>query len=265
MPVKSSDIVSIGYDKAERVLEVEFMGSRIYQYLEVTPDIYEAFSKANSYGTYFYSSINGRYRYRRVDGAKDEERPDTIAFVTGNPRKYTYFESACAKFDIKTEQLELPVDEIQGEDPEKIAIHKAKEAYRLANRPVVVDDKYWSILSLHGFPGAYAHEMVRWFKPEDFLALMAGKSDRSVTIDDTLVYYDGKRAKVFSAVRRGVIVEEPRGSTKGSSLEKVTQLQGFDKTMGELHDEGSTAFEPEGSAWHEFAKWFSMQRRLGRA
>lgn len=264
LPVESSDIVSVGYDQTSRVLEVEFRGSRVYQYLEVTPDIYENFMKAQSYGVFFYGSINGRYRYRKVEKDEAQKKYEAIAIVTGNARKASYFKMALDEFGIASEQLDLPVDEIQGNDPEKIAVHKAKQAYKLANRPVVVDDKFWSILALHGFPGPYMHEVVRWFKPEDFLALLAAKTDRSVTITDTLVYYDGKRPKVFNNTRHGVIIEQPRGDSRGFSIERLTVLQGFDKTMAELADQGIPTFSPQDSAWYAFAKWYHMQRRLRR-
>ena len=66
-PVDSTDLVSVGYDPVERILEVEFKGNRVYQYLEVPRDIAEGLLKAASYGQYFYAHITAYYRYRRVE------------------------------------------------------------------------------------------------------------------------------------------------------------------------------------------------------
>jgi non-canonical purine NTP pyrophosphatase (RdgB/HAM1 family) len=261
LPVESSDVVSIGYDPTEQALEIEFQGNRIYRYFEVPQSTYDHFMKADSFGGYFNAHINTYYRYRRIDEAGKPQKFDSIAIVTRNPRKFSYFKMACGEFDIPVEQLKLPVDEIQGNDPEKIAVHKARQAYKLAGRPVVVDDKFWSILALRGFPGPYMHEMTQWLKPEDFLALMAGKTDRSVSITDTLIYYDGKKTKIFRAMRHGVMTEEPRGNA-GSSMGKITILQNLGKTMSELEDEGVPSFNMKESVWHEFAKWYNMQRKL---
>jgi non-canonical purine NTP pyrophosphatase (RdgB/HAM1 family) len=262
LPVESSDVVSIGYDATEKYLEIEFQGGRVYRYFEVPQNTYDHFLEANSYGGYFNAHINGYYRYRRIDEAGKPEKFDSIAIATGNEYKAKYFKNALAEFDIPTEQLDLPVEEIQGEDHEKIAVHKAKQAFKLAGRPVVVDDKFWNITALHGFPGAYMHDVTRWFKAEDFLALMTDKKDRSVSITDTLVYYDGKKTKVFNRVRWGVIVDAPRGD-HGMTITQVVELESSGKTMSEQQGEGIPTFNPKENVWNDFAKWYNMQRKLG--
>ena len=216
IPVDSTDVVSVGYDAKTRVLEIEFGGSRIYQYTDVPPDVHERFMRADSFGTFFNTFISGHYRYDRINEEK-QAVSEAVAFITGNARKYRDFGLACKEFNIKTEQLKLPVDEIQGHDAETIAVHKAKEAYRLAGRPVVVNDVYWNILALRGFPGAYMSYMVGWLKTEDWLALMQGKQDRTIGCTDTLVYYDGKGHVLAVSV-----------ALRGSALELGTPVKLFD-------------------------------------
>jgi non-canonical purine NTP pyrophosphatase (RdgB/HAM1 family) len=264
IPVESSDVVAIGYDAKERVLELEFHEGRLYRYLEVPQDIYEHFLKADSYGGYFNAYINGHYRYRRVNENGEEQKHPGVAIVTGNARKVHYLSLACEKFNIPVEQLDLEIDEIQSDEPEKIALHKAKVAYKVAGRPVVVNDTYWAILALRGFPGAYAHHVTRWFKPEDWLALMQGKADRTIICTGTLVYFDGQRSKVFARDRYGKIIDESRGGTVGSSLEHVVVMDGFDQTMAEVAETGQPTFVLEESIWYDFAKWYDMQRKLRR-
>lgn len=48
--VKSSNIVSIGYDLQSQTLEVEFKQSQIYQYSPVTKELYNQFMMAPSLG-----------------------------------------------------------------------------------------------------------------------------------------------------------------------------------------------------------------------
>ena len=261
-PVESSDVVSLGYDPKERVLEIEFHEGRLYRYLEVPQDIYEHFLKADSYGGYFNSYINGHYRYRRVNEQGDVQKPEGVTLVTGNARKVKYLQLACEQFEIPVEQLDLAIDEIQSDDPEKVVMHKAKVAFRLSGRPVLVNDTNWAILALRGFPGAYAHDVTRWFKPEDWLALMAGKSERTVICTPRLVYYDGKRSKMFARDRYGKIIDTARGGAVGSSLEHVVVMDGFEQTMAEVAETGEPTFVLEESVWWDFAKWYSMQRKL---
>jgi inosine/xanthosine triphosphate pyrophosphatase family protein len=108
------------------------------------------------------------------------------------------------------------------------------------------------------------HDMVRWLKPEDFLALLAGKQDRTVVRRHTVVYYDGKRSKVFAKDFPGVIVDEPKGHA-ASSFEQIMVSAGQTRTNAELADAGELTIPSEDSVWHEFAKWYQLQRRLGKA
>lgn len=262
IPVESSDIVSIGYDPKSRVLEIEFKENRVYQYFDVEPRVYELFLKADSYGEYFYAHINKHYRYERVN----EERapvPQTLALITGNRDKFRDAQAVLQEFGIELEWLDLPVDEIQGFDTEKIAAHKAKEAYRLARRPVIVQDTFWNILPLRGFPGAYMRYVSEWLRAEDFLALMANKTDRTVIRTHTVAYYDGRRSKLFSKDFTGKIIDEPRG--KGVAIDQVVVTDGQTLTNAEIRErEGKSSIDPKNSAWYEFAKWYNLQRKLGK-
>jgi XTP/dITP diphosphohydrolase len=264
IPVDSSDIVSIGYDAKARMLEIEFKEDRIYQYSDVEPDVYERFMRADSYGEFFFAHITKHYRYKRVNGAGKTAKPQKLAFVTGNANKLRDLQEACKQFGIDVEQLDLPVDEIQSFDTDKIALHKAKQAFKLAERPVVVQDTFWNILALRGFPGAYMRYINDWLKPEDLLALMEGKTDRTVIRTHTVAYYDGKRSKLFSKDFMGTIVDQPRG--EGDAISRVVVPAGHSQTIAEVRSQtGLSAIPPAESAWHDFAKWYSLQLRLGKA
>ncbi len=260
IPVDSTDLVAIGYDPKTRVLEVEFKEGRIYQYLDVAPDIYVRFMRTDSYGQYFYAFISGHYRYERIKKSDDKLKHEALAFVTSNTRKLRDLERACEPYGITIEQVELPVDEVQSHDPEKIALDKAKRAYKLAGRPIVVNDAFWNILALRGFPGAFMSYMVGWLRAEDFLALLADKTDRTIGCTDTLVYYDGKRSKIFSMDIWGKIIDRPQG--QGQSIEQIVILDGQDKTIAEAA--GHSRVDTTGMIWHDFAKWYNLQRRLGK-
>ncbi len=64
--VISSNIVSIGYDEATSVLEVEFKGGEVYEYFDVPFHVYQEFMGAGSYGVYHNTHIRSKYRYQRV-------------------------------------------------------------------------------------------------------------------------------------------------------------------------------------------------------
>ena len=259
--VESSDIVAIGYDPKARVLEIEFKEDRLYQYLDVSPDVYERFMNADSYGEFFFAYINKHYRYNRIREDQDAKAAKMLVFVSGNARKLQDLQRACAPYGIEIEQFDLPVDEIQSYDPARIALQKAKSAYKLAGRPVLVNDSSWNIMALRGFPGGYMSYVADWLRTEDFLALMAGKKDRTVSCTDTLVYYDGKRSKSFSRDIWGTIADEPHG--KGNSFDTVLIVAGRDKTVAEIQAaEGTSSIDITESIWTDFAKWYNLQRRI---
>jgi inosine/xanthosine triphosphate pyrophosphatase family protein len=131
----------------------------------------------------------------------------------------------------------------------------------LAGRPVVVQDSFWNILALRGFPGAFMSYVAKWFTAEDFLRLMEGKTDRTVLCTDSLVYYDGRRVKVFSQDLQGKITQEPRGSGL-SSFDRLLIVSGLDQTVAEVEDEsGKSSFDPtDDQLYASLAKWLHFKR-----
>lgn len=64
--VESSAVVSVGYDRRRRVLEVEVAGGAVYQYLDVPARKYFAVVSADSVGQYYNQQIKDTYQYRKV-------------------------------------------------------------------------------------------------------------------------------------------------------------------------------------------------------
>ena len=64
--VKSSTVLSVGYDPLEQVLVVEFKRGSLYHYLGVSVSDFESFMAAPSKGRFLHYRIKPRYQYRRV-------------------------------------------------------------------------------------------------------------------------------------------------------------------------------------------------------
>lgn len=65
--VTSSNILSIGYDPDNMILEVEFTTGAVYQYYDVPQSIYDGLMAADSHGTYLSAYVKkGGYRYAQV-------------------------------------------------------------------------------------------------------------------------------------------------------------------------------------------------------
>ena len=65
-PVVSSNVASVGYDEDSLTLEIEFKNGTIYQYFDVSKNIYDGLIGADSVGGYLASHIKGKYRYSKV-------------------------------------------------------------------------------------------------------------------------------------------------------------------------------------------------------
>ena len=65
-PIASTNIAAIGYDEPAQTLEVEFKTGGIYQYYNVTQELYEQLTQAASKGQFLAYQIKNAYPYSRV-------------------------------------------------------------------------------------------------------------------------------------------------------------------------------------------------------
>jgi hypothetical protein len=66
IPVRSSTLVSVGYDEQRQVLEIEFRRMAIYQYLGVPKTLHEQLMAASSKGRFFDQRIREKFRTSKV-------------------------------------------------------------------------------------------------------------------------------------------------------------------------------------------------------
>ncbi|GAB2519865.1 KTSC domain-containing protein [Lysobacter humi (ex Lee et al. 2017)] len=64
--LESEALASVGYDAAQRVLEVEFNSGRVYQYFGVPQSEVQRLLAAPSQGAYFSERVRDRYEFALV-------------------------------------------------------------------------------------------------------------------------------------------------------------------------------------------------------
>ncbi|HDL6614696.1 TPA: KTSC domain-containing protein [Yersinia enterocolitica] len=64
--VSSSRIKSIGYDRKQKILEIEFFDLGVYQYVGVPLNTYETFLNVKSKGRFFDGVIEGKFLCRKM-------------------------------------------------------------------------------------------------------------------------------------------------------------------------------------------------------
>lgn len=188
-----------------------------------------------------------------------------ILFATGNASKFYEASAICKKFDIELEQVAVDIDEIQHSDSVMITEAKVRAAYDAINQPVVVNDSSWEIPALGGFPGGYMKDITAWLQTEDFMALMASKSDKRILLKEYVAFYDGETLNVFTFERGGRFLDAPRGQSP-PSFARLIQMDGDDMTISEIFDKGnwSTDNPDEYKHWYDFAAWYAGRDDKGK-
>jgi KTSC domain len=74
-PLSSPNIISVGYDEEESILEIEFDQGEIHDYLGVPQEKYGALMQAESPDSYFSHNIRGMYEYREQQKAGPSNAP----------------------------------------------------------------------------------------------------------------------------------------------------------------------------------------------
>ncbi|MBW6482379.1 MAG: KTSC domain-containing protein [Vicingaceae bacterium] len=65
IPVASSNIAAVGYDKEAHILEIEFHHGAIYRYVDVPKRVYEELMNSPAMGSYFMNEIKEKYSYQK--------------------------------------------------------------------------------------------------------------------------------------------------------------------------------------------------------
>jgi hypothetical protein len=66
VPVRSSTLVSVGYDTERQTLEIEFQRRTVYQYFDVPKFLHDELMTATSKGRFFDQKIREKFRTLKV-------------------------------------------------------------------------------------------------------------------------------------------------------------------------------------------------------
>ncbi|MFB6091537.1 MAG: non-canonical purine NTP pyrophosphatase [Haloquadratum sp.] len=185
------------------------------------------------------------------------------------------------------EQLEYDYTEVQADELGPIAARGAREAFRHANEPVLVDDAGLFVEGFDGFPGPYSAFVEETLGIETVQRLVATEIDapRRAAFRCVLAYCDGDGfaaspdpidredrsaaaaaggvsaaddgkatlpVKLFEGVVRGRIVA-PRGEG-GFGYDPIFEHDGT--TFAEMTPDEKNAVSHRGRAFEKFAEWY---------
>lgn len=156
-----------------------------------------------------------------------------IEYITSNAQK---FEEACHILaDWELERVDMDLTEVQGSSEEVIEA-KAKEAFNLLKRPLIVEDVSLCCPAIGGLPGPYIKDFLKKIGDRGLCELIHKYADHSVQVKCLAAFIEpGKLPVLFEGVVNGTIVF-PRGETRHGPCgwNPIVQPAGMDKTYGEM-------------------------------
>lgn len=174
----------------------------------------------------------------------------TVTFVTSNKGKFAEVQRYLKEFDasIILEQAELELPELQSLDIHAIALGKAKKAYKILKKPLLIDDGGIYLERYNNFPGPLVKYVFQGIGLEGFWLL--AKDDPRVYFLSCLVYYYGpNQYQIFEGTCHGTVIK-PTGKILESSLPFTSIFipQGSTKSLAEIRN------TPEERACHHRRK-----------
>ena len=179
-----------------------------------------------------------------------------LVFVTSRAEKAREAE----RLGFAVERLDLDLPERQALEPSEIVETKARTAYQMLSRPVLVEDSGLAIDAWGGFPGA----LVKWVEKSAGLPALARMldsfPDRSAVAVCAIGYCDGGEVVTARGEVRGRIAPEPRGSG-GFGWDVLFVPEGDERTFAEMSAAEKDGVSHRRRAWDALALRLPLQRR----
>jgi XTP/dITP diphosphohydrolase len=155
------------------------------------------------------------------------------------------------KVDVK--QITLDLIELQSVSPKEISESKAKQAYEILRKPLIVTDVGFCIEAFKGFPGSLIRFFNDYVGQEGILKLLEGIENRRAKAVVALTFFDGKTMKTFEGVTEGTVARQVY--PKGWEFDRIFIPEGSQKTWGEMGPETKDRDSYYKKAFEKFLTW----------
>jgi XTP/dITP diphosphohydrolase len=180
----------------------------------------------------------------------------SIFFASSNKNKFEEAKNITSKFGLKIKFLKSTLQEIQADDLEAIARHKAMKAFSIYSKPVIVEDDGLFIKSLNGFPGPYSSFVFNTIGNKGILRLVSKPRDASFRSIIAYCERDGD-VHLFSADVEGTISKKERGMRWG--FDPIFIPHGENQSYSQLVEKNQISHRY--LALKKFANWYLNKRK----
>ncbi len=182
-----------------------------------------------------------------------------ITFVTGNEFKVKETEEIL-NIDLDVSKIEL--DEIQGLDLEKVALHKLNQAYEILKKPVMIDDVSFEVGVWNDFPGPLIKWMLKAGEgPSLLLKLLEKEKNRKAKARLAIGFHDGHKPQLFFGESTGVVAHEIKGDN-GFGWDRVFIPDGHIQTFAEMPPDLKNSISHRGRALAKFQDFLKANYKL---
>lgn len=134
-----------------------------------------------------------------------------VYFITGNKSKFKEARQIVLEANVSLVQKNLNLDETRSLDQKKVAVEKARKAFKKLKKPILVDDTALYFEEYKSFPGTYTKSVFQSIGFKGIERLLKGRN-RKAYFRTFICYKDSKNEKIFSGVWKGRII--PKVSKK---------------------------------------------------
>jgi non-canonical purine NTP pyrophosphatase (RdgB/HAM1 family) len=156
-----------------------------------------------------------------------------LTFITSHPKKAEEV-SWHLGYPVTHYKLDLP--EIQSLDPHEVGRIKAEEAYRILQRPVLVEDFSLRFEALGKLPGPFVKWFLQELRVEGLCRLLDSYPSRVAYAQTCFGYCDESGVQIFDGTMKGTIANTLRGDNSYGT-DAIFIPDGQSKTWGEMSKE----------------------------
>lgn len=156
-----------------------------------------------------------------------------FTFITGNEHKANYLRKW---LELPVEHHAVDLDEVQSLSLRIVTEHKARQAYDILKRPVLVEDVGFTFKAMGRLPGPFIKWFLEELGDEGLCRLADGLEHRRAHVSIIYAWYDGQEVHLFENHVEGEVAASPRG-TYGFGWNAIFIPEGSDKTYAEMTDD----------------------------
>ncbi|MCP5473458.1 MAG: non-canonical purine NTP pyrophosphatase [Rhodanobacteraceae bacterium] len=172
-----------------------------------------------------------------------------VYFVSRNKYKIQEIQPFFEDYDVRLENYELAISELQTLDFRQIVTDKVRKAFAAVRLPVMVDHSGLALDALKGFPGGLTQSF--WDAASArFCELVNTLGDDGAAAISALAFTDGKNIATVHKEKRGTISDRPRPG-RIFDWDSVFIPEGLDRAYSEMTIEEKNKISQRAVAFHE--------------